>query len=331
VLTARTEAAAYVEAATARRGEAYACRVCGAPVTFKPGRVRAPHFAHRPDGACAQGGRMSAAHLRAQGLIARALRARGLTVELEAPLTGERGDRRIDVLAWPPDRAAARVAIEVQASDLTAAGIEARTASYQALAVAPLWLRLLDFGAFRAVQTLPFRGTVWIERYRARAWERWAHDHLGGRLWFMDSGTGRLWRGLFAPAHRGRERAAMFREAGEAPARAADWTQAIQWVDLELDGPFELCDMRLKRGAARGPDGASRRFAWFVAPGDTDAAPPFPPQVRARFTREPRGDSRDLQVLIDGAWIPTPIDGAASDWRVRRPPIRPILRPLRGG
>ncbi len=328
MLTARSEAEPYVEAAIARRGEAYRCRQCGAPVTFKPGRVRAAHFAHRPDAGCAFGGPMSAAHLAAQNRIAEALRARGLEVELEAPLPGALGDRRIDVLTWPAGRPTARIAIEVQASEIGATMIEARTASYQAMGVAPLWLRLLDFGAFRTVQTLPFRGSVWIERYRAKAWERWAHDHLGGRLWFMDAGTGRLWRGLFVPAHRFRERCLLRGAADEAPARGADWALASQWVDLDLDGPFALADLKLGQGAATALDGRPRRFAWFVPPGEDDLRPPFVPQVRVEFRSERVGQSRDLLCHLEGAWMTATIEGARSDWRTHRSLPRPVLRPL---
>ena len=328
MLTACGEAEPYVEAASARRGEAYRCRQCGAPVTFKPGRVRAAHFAHRPDAGCAYGGPMSAAHLAAQHRIAEALRGRGLNVELEAPLTGALGDRRIDVLAWPADRPAARVAIEVQASEIGAAVIEARTASYEAMGVSPLWLRLLDFNAFRAVQTLPFRGTAWIERYRAKAWERWAHDHLGGRLWFMDAGTAHVWRGLFVPAHRSRERGLLHGAAGEAPGRGADWTIVAQWVDLDLDGPFALADVRLGQGAATGLDGRPRRFAWFAPAGEEDVRPPFAPPVRVEFRTERIGQSRDLLCHVDGAWMPAVTEGARSDWRTARPPLRAALRPL---
>lgn len=329
MLTARTQTDPYIEAAVARRGVAYVCRSCGADVIFKPGRIRASHFAHRPDTECAQGAPMSAAHLEAQQKIAEVLRGRGLSVELEAPLTSLAGDRRIDVLAWQPERPQARVAIEVQASEMGEAMVEARTASYEASGVRPLWLRLLDFSGFRAAQVLPFAGTAWIERYRARAWERWAHDHLGGRLWFMDSGTGLVWRGQFVTAHRGRERAAARGDAGETAVRGADWMAARQWVDLELDGPFELAELRLGRGSAPGPDGRERSFAWFVPPGEEGRRPPFQPTVRATFTAERRGASRSLHVLVDGEWVPTPVDGALSDWRTKRPTARPIVRPLR--
>jgi hypothetical protein len=327
VLTARTELSDYVEAAAARRDEKYLCRACGAPVTYKPGRVRTAHFAHRPDASCAHGAAMSAAHLRAQDHLARSLRSRGLGVEMESPLIGAGGERRVDVLVWPADRPNKRVAIEVQASDLSVSSIEARTASYQAMGVAPLWLRLLDFSAFRTVQTMPFRGTIWIERYRARAWERWAHDHLGGRLWFMDAGTDRLWRGLFVGAHRGRERGAIYGGDNEVATRGADWTEAVQWVDLELDGPFDARDLRLMRGGAPGPDRRQRRFAWFVPEGEATAKAPFAPGVRVRFRRELRGESRDLQVRVGGTWISTPVEGARRDWRLQRLAARPVISP----
>ena len=327
MLTARSAEQPYVEAASARRGEAYVCRGCGAPVTFKSGTIRTPHFAHRPDAACAFGARMSLAHLSAQGQIARALRTRGLIVELEAPLTGEADDRRIDVLVWPPDRPAARVAIEVQASDLSAEAIAARTHSYQRLGVPPLWLRLLDFGTFPAVQTLPARGTIWIERYRARAWERWVHDHLGGRLWFMDAGAGRVWRGQFVPAHRFRERAAVSPGPGEVSTRGADWTEARRWVDLELDGPFQVEDLKLGRGEVKGADGQLRPVAWFVPPGEDQVRPPFPADLSAAFQAERRGSSRDLRARAGGGWVTAITDGARSDWRTARTTKRPILGP----
>ncbi len=320
MLTARTDSLAYIEAAQAARGPDYRCRHCGAPVTFRRAGSRVAHFAHRPDAGCGLGGPMSAAHLAAQQTIAAALRARGLGVELEAALTGDGGARRIDVLTWPPDRPGARVAIEVQASDLTAEGVAARTDSYQTLGVAPLWLRLLDFGRFPAVQTLPFLGTIWIERYAAKAWERWAHDHLGGRLWFMDSGTGHVWRGLFVAAHRRRDRGRIAEDAGETVGRGADWTEAVQWVDLELDGPFDLTAVKLRRTAARGPDTALRRFAAFAPDSGRDV--PTGPAVRIVFQAEARGHSRRLETRVGDAWIPTLPDGANSDWRTRRSPAR---------
>jgi len=130
----------------ARRGLCLPC--CGAPVIFKPGQVSHPPF--RPPA----GRRLRVRSPDVTGSPDRsrsdrpgAARARP-DVELEAPISGVGGDRRIDVLTWPADRPEARVAIEVQASDIGAETIAARTTSYQQMGVAPLWLRLLDFASF---------------------------------------------------------------------------------------------------------------------------------------------------------------------------------------
>ena len=313
MLTARSAAEPYVEAAQARRGQAYRCRGCGAPVVLKAGELRIAHFAHKPDSDCAFGVGMSLAHLEAQRRIAEALRGRGVAAELEAFMPSLAGDRRIDVLAWSPERPAARVAIEVQASDITPALIAARTSSYNAEGVAPLWLRLIDFGRFEQVQSLPFRGAIFLGRYRARAWERWAHDHLGGRLWFLDPGTWLAWRGTFVPAH-------AFREPGA-------WIEVTQWVELELDGPYPLAELRLNRGALTGPDAGARLGAWF-APWGEPAASPAGPQVRSRFKRAQIGEERELQVFVGGRWVAASLEGARGDWRTARVPV---VEPLRLG
>ncbi len=307
VLTARTDQIDYVEAADAHRGGAYYCRGCGAEAVLKAGHIRIAHFAHRPDADCAFGAKMSLAHLTAQRRIAEALRGRGVSARLEAFMPSLAGDRRVDVLAWPADRPAARIAIEVQASAMTAELIAARTRSYNAEGVAPLWLRLFDFSAFAAAQTLPHRATVWIDTYRARAWERWAHDHLGDRLWFLDQGTFLAWRGTFVPAHGHRG-------------------DIVQWVELELDGPFPLSALRLNRGQIPGPDQTPRLAAWFVAPGEPPTAR-APPMVRAVFKPESSGLERQLEVQVEGLWIAALVEGAARDWRTVRAPLAPIISP----
>jgi competence protein CoiA len=324
VLTARTDLIDYVEAAEAGRDAAYRCRGCGAAVVLKTGQIRIAHFAHKPDAACAFGAGMSLAHLTAQRRIAEALRSRGVNAELEAAAPSLAGDRRIDVLAWPTERPTARIAIEVQASALTPALIAARSRSYEAEAIAPLWIRLVDFGAFEAVQTLPFRGTVWIEGRRVAAWERWAHDQLGGRLWFLDQGTLLAWRGTFVPAHRHRPRSSACGPDGEERSRRADWRDRLQRADLELEGPFDLASLRLNRGRAPGADGASRLCAWFVPPGETAAAPGEPP-VRVSFTSDGWSVRRELQVRVEDRWVPALIDGAPADWRTIRCVRRSIL------
>jgi len=311
VLTASAPGRDCVEAADAVRGDPFSCRACGAPVVLKRGEVRVAHFAHWPDAVCPYGSGMSLAHLEAQRRLADALRARGVHAELEAPAPSLAGDRRIDVLAWPPDRPAARIALEVQASELTVEHVAARTRSYEALGIAPLWLRLLDFGAFERVQTLPLLGAVWVETYRARAWERWAHDHLGGRLWFIDAGPMLAWRGALAPAQ------AYDESAGE-------WVPIVQWVELALEGPFELETLRLNRGRVAGADRRNRLAAWFVAPAE-DARSPSRPLVRTRRRIDGGSEERELQVEVDGRWLPAAVEGAPGDWRTRGAARAPII------
>lgn len=324
MLTARADNLDYVEAGEAPHGPDYRCRGCGAVVVLKTGRIRIAHFAHKPDAGCAFGAKMSLAHLTAQRRIAEALRGRGVSAQLEAFMPSLAGDRRIDVLTWPTDRPTARIAIEVQASDMTPDLIAARTRSYDAEDVAPLWLRLLDFGAFERVRTFPHRATIWIDAYSARAWEHWAHDHLGGRLWFLDQGTFLAWRGTFLPAHSQRQAASWYGPGGEEMGSGGDWRDIARWVELELDGPFALTDLRLNRGRVQGPDKVRRLAAWFVAPQEP-AAPPAARMVRAVFKPERRGLSRHLEVQVEGRWIPALLDGAASHWRTVRAKPKPVV------
>lgn len=324
MLTARTATEDYVEAADAEKGVAYFCRGCEAPVVFHAGPKRIWHFAHKPGAACAFGAKMSLAHLEAQRRIADALRARGVVARLEVILPSVAGDRRIDVLAHPPDRPDAKVAIEVQASDLTETLIAARSRSYDHEGIAPLWLRLLDFGVFEKVEALPFRGTVWIDRYHAKAWERWAHDQLGGRLWFLDSGTWRAWRGTFVPAHSYREVSTWYGPGGEEQSAGGDWRDIVQWVELELEGPFEFGELQLKRGRIKGADGQVRLGAWFVPPGEDGRLPPHP-FVKAEIKPSRYHLIRAVSVFVDGRWVPASFDGARSDWRTVRQVPHPVV------
>lgn len=316
MLTAKTEGQNYVEAIGAARGIDYACRECSRPVIFKVGRVRVPHFAHHPGAECSYGALMSAEHLKAQQVLAEALRLREVGVELEAPILSLAGDRRADVLAWPRERPTARIAIEVQASGITVDLIDARTRSYGAEGVAPLWLRLYDFGKWADPQILAGRNTIWIEKHRLRSWGRWAYDHLGGRLWFMDSLTFRIWRATFVPAHSYNEVSTWFDPGGTEVSAGGDWRDIKAWVEMELEGPFSVADLRLMRGKVRGPDGKTRLAAWFLPPEEDGA--PGEPSVRATFLKaHPPGYfvQRQIQIQLGEAWSRGAFRLAPTNWR----------------
>lgn len=319
MLTAESAAGRSVEATIAVREDEYFCRGCRDPVIFKCGRVRIPHFSHRPGSRCAYGASISLEHLTAQRILADAIRSRGAHAELEVPLASLAGDdRRIDVLAWPEVQPNAKIALEVQKSDITVDLIHARTHSYLAAGIAPLWVRLYDFSKWREPRLLGLRNTVWVHRHFVRAWERWAYRYLGRKLWFMDSKKFLLWRATFVEAHRYKEQSTWFAPGGEEQSAGGYWQGISQWVELELEGPFQAAELRLKRFKTTGPDNHARLAATFLAPGEESTS--SEPQVRVRFITDPLFTRRELQVRSGASWIPASMQMAPPNWRdVARP------------
>lgn len=316
MLTAKTSDTDYIEAADAVRGVEYACRGCGAPVVFKPGRIRTKHFAHYPGAECSYGALMSAEHLQAQRVLIDALRARGVGAALEVPIASLAGDRRADVMTWPKERPDKRIAIEVQGSDITIDRIEARTESYNTEGIAPLWLRLYDFEKWDQPAFLAPRKTIWIEKHRLRSWERWAYDHLGSRLWFMDRQTFQVWRGTFVEAHSYVEVSTWYGPGGIEESAGGDWRNIKAWVELELEGPFPVERLLLARGRVAGADGKARLGAWFLTPGENER--PTEPLVRAVFLKPAPPTyftPREVQTKVAGAWVRAEFGAAPDNWR----------------
>ncbi len=309
MLTARTTEQDYVEAGEALRGVGYFCRGCDQPVILHAGRIRPWHFQHRPDTACVLGSKMSEAHLNAQLALAGALRDRDAHVELESWLPGLTGDRRIDVLAHPTGRPDRRVAIEVQQADITVEAIAARTASYQAASVAPLWLRLLNFDRLDAAQALTLSGEVWVDRYAAHSWERWVHDQAGA-LWFYDAGTGRLWRGRFTPAYGWREGSEWYEPGGEYNSNPGGYFPVNRWVGLALEGPYSPAALKLKRGRL-----GRALLAWFVPPEGSSSPPPLRRELRTEWKPTYPREICELEHCIGGGWVTAVIDSLPDDWR----------------
>jgi len=314
MLTAKTDSQPYLEASAAIRGAAHFCRGCGDPVILKSGRVRVPHFAHQPNASCAHGAKISTEHLMAQQLIAKALRERGVEVELEFPVPSLVGDRRADVMAWPPSDPTKRIAIEVQNSDLTVEVIDARTRSYQVETIAPLWLRLYDFGRWEDAERIESRNTIWIKRHYARSWEHWIHNQLGGQIWFIDAKTFLLWKGVFVPAYSYVESTSWYSPSGDEESAGGYWRDITQWVQLELEGPYRPETLRLKRSKVRGEDGQTRLCASFLPTGETN---PFkPPALRIEFlTIGHFHKTPELQILAGEKWLSAKLASAPTRWR----------------
>lgn len=315
MLTARTVDTEYVEAPDAQKSVAYQCRGCRKPVVLHAGRFRR-HFQHLPNTRCAFGTKMTLAHLETQRSLAAALRQRDVVVELEAWLPGITGDRRIDVLAHPIAAPARRVAIEVQQVNITVNEIAARSASYRAQDVAPLWLRLIDFKRFEDVAQIEGTGEIWIEKYTVQAWERWAHDQAGA-LWFRDTSAGGFWRGRFTKGFGWRESSEFYSSGGDQNYYPGGYTDVSRWVGMVLDGPYRPETLQLNRG--RGRNRARQLTGWFE-PGEQPAPPS--PEVRRELRTVLRNtflyEICELERWGDDQWIVADTVPAPSDWRSTR-------------
>lgn len=321
MLTAKTALLDYVEAKDASRDVAFVCRGCEKPVILHAGKIRAWHFQHHPDVKCAFGAKMSLAHLDTQRALATAFRARGAHVELESWLPGLAGDRRIDVLVHPPNRADRRIAIEVQQVDITVEQIAARSRCYRAQGVAPLWLRLLNFDRFQTADRIDGTGEIWIDKYSIRSWERWAHDELGA-LWFCDAGTGLIWRGRFTKAYGFREASDFYSPGGDYNSFSGGYTELSRFVGLALDGPYPADALRLTRGGSLTRRGAIT--GKLLAP---PTAPPASEGLRRQLRIELRNtypwEICELEQLVDGRWRAAVTHPAVGEWRLQEDGIEP--------
>lgn len=152
MLTAKTvPTAEKVIADRSLRGGAFQCPNCREPVSLKAGDIVVAHFAHRVGAVCAWAGE-SREHAQTKraiyDMIAGGIAASGRQADYSVELEKNLGPARPDV--WLDDRArGVRVAIEVQASALTAETILERTARYRRLATHVLWVVPYDRSRFR--------------------------------------------------------------------------------------------------------------------------------------------------------------------------------------
>ncbi len=125
-----------VLAAEARRGEAYRCPACGAPVVYKQGRWVTAHYAHRPTVPCPYTSEPeSAAHLAMKTQMYERFRAE-LWVrhcEVERIIGAYRTDVWLETAIGP-------VAIECQISSVTILELADKLTAYADAGVATLYL-----------------------------------------------------------------------------------------------------------------------------------------------------------------------------------------------
>ena len=86
------------------------------------------------------------------------------------------GDRRADVMTWSPTGVA--VAFELQHTSIGLDEIESRSRSYARAGIAQLWIPFLNDAALRQAESRS-GGSLFVERYSPRPFEKWVHGLHG--------------------------------------------------------------------------------------------------------------------------------------------------------
>lgn len=160
-----------VNAADAEKSQApFQCPECREAVVLRKGRLKIPHFAHKPPITCDYGRGETEEHRRCKREVFEALAGQPGVQNLE--LERSMGCVRPDVFAMIRE---VPVAIEVQLSVLTPERLAQRTREYQRLGVAVLWLAQWTTSLDEA-------------RYSPKLWERWVHAAYFGRIYYWRSG-----------------------------------------------------------------------------------------------------------------------------------------------
>lgn len=234
-----------VEAALVERGPLYVCPGCKREVVLRKGTRITHNFAHKPPVSCAWTQGETQAHLAAKKAFRDAFQARGLRAEVEKEVISLAGDRRADVLVWSPG--GALVAIEIQHQPIDPRDIRRRTEAYSAARVPVVWISLPRKDIWENLTTDKY-GLKVIPRYSARDWEKWAHSYNFKKLWFYNSNDGTLWRGRLSTHYIEVEETSWYDEYGDEQSAGGYSKRSKRWKELNLTGPFEIEDLRIKLG-----------------------------------------------------------------------------------
>jgi competence protein CoiA len=142
----------------------YVCPACRWPVVLKAGRLKVPHFAHKPGTPCFHGQGETMAHLSCKLSLYRALHRAARHPALEVVHGGFVSDVVFQVNGHA-------VSIEVQRSALTVDQIHDRTKKYAERGIPVLWLLL----------NIPQQEETGF--LCPRSWQKWLHTLYFGRVY----------------------------------------------------------------------------------------------------------------------------------------------------
>lgn len=238
-----------VYAHAAAKGHVYLCPGCRAELVLRKGDIVIHHFAHKPPVACEFGSGKSADHLEAKLAIYQAFKPRAHRAEMEWPLELLTGDRRADVFVW--DMQGAKIAFEIQHTDISADLMERRTASYMQAGISVIWLPFLK-AKYReqAQRARPGEEGDWvIPNYRAKPFESWLHGFGFKTIWYWAPRSKKLMRGRIEP----------LMEKVENPFIGGP---TEQWIgsQLRLWGPFDPSSLAIRVGTRKAAETKKHRF-----------------------------------------------------------------------
>lgn len=148
----------------------FICPSCGKEVILHKGNIKIHHFQHKPPVTCSRGEGESQLHYMIKLAIYDSLKLETNVTDVE--VEKDFGIATADVFARIDG---IPVAIEVQRSKLSVQSITSRTANYNRLNIAVLWV------------ALPFSELA-TKKYSPSAWEKWVHAANYGRVYYWQSG-----------------------------------------------------------------------------------------------------------------------------------------------
>ena len=163
------------------------------------------------------------------------------------------------------------------------------------------------------------RGTNinYVAGYTTHAWEKWAHDFSDkadrtsdgaqGHLWFIDPGTGMMWRGWFFPHYLFHQGGEFYDASGDCQSHSDYWYIAERLRNVLFEGPFDPATLHIKlhyRKARR--DGAysypGGMAAWLLPLNDLETGHPRRPPVRAHRETSEGFEAPRLQIWRENGW-----------------------------